>query len=118
MSYKLHLKLFQYIAFSFSPCSFNNPFQDVPDKYKIVTFGKVAPRLGFPKTVTLRSATGQSLPNPFYLATHCSICKVLWASGRAEALEETYSEWQDMSVLAEDGGSAEVLKLALQLKSY
>ena len=114
MSYNLHLKLFQYVAF-FSSYSFVNLLQNVPGKYKLVTFGKDAPIIGFPETVTLKSATGQPLPNPFYLAIHCAICKVLWASGQAEALEQAFCELEDTSVLAEDGGSAEVLKLALQL---
>ena len=70
--------------------------------------------LGFPGTVMLKSATGQPLPNPFYLAIHCAICKVLWASGRAEALEQAFREWEDTTVLAEDGGSADMLMLALQ----
>ena len=96
------------------PYSFYNPLQDVPGKYKIVTFGKMAPRLGFPETVMLKSATGQPLPNPFYLAIHCAICKVLWASGRGEALEQAFHEWELTGVLAEDGGSADVLMLALQ----
>ena len=79
-----------------------------------MTFGKIAPKLGFPEAVMLKSATGQPLPNPFYLAIHCAICKVLWASGRAEALEQAFREWEDTSVLAEDGGSADVLMLAFQ----
>jgi len=62
----------------------------------------------------LKSATGQPLPNPFYLAIHCAICKVLWASGRAEALEQAFREWEDTSVLAEDEGSVDVLILAFQ----
>ena len=99
---------------SFSHTSFFNPLQDVVGKYKLVTFGKIAPRLGFPELVMLKSATGQSPPNPIYLAIHCAICKVLWASGRAEGLEQAFREWEDTVVLAEDGGSAEVLMLALQ----
>jgi len=112
----LHSKPFRYAAFfpSFSPYSIYNPLQDVADEYKLVTFGKIAPRAGFLETVMLKSATGQPLPNPFYLAIHCAICKVLWASGRAEALEQAFREWEDTSVLAEDGGSAELLMLALQ----
>ena len=35
-----------------------------------------------------------------------------------QASEQAFSEWEDMSVLAEDGESEEVLKLALQLKAY
>jgi len=53
---------------------------DVSGKYKVVTFGKTAPTLEFPKTVIGRSATGQPLPNLFYPTIHCAICKVLWAS--------------------------------------
>jgi hypothetical protein len=96
------------------PYSFYNPLQDVTGKYKLVTFGKIAPMIGLPETVLLKSATGQPLPNPFYLAIHCAICKVLWASGRAEALEQAFHELEETDVLAEDGGSAEVLMLALQ----
>ncbi len=112
----MHSKPFRYVAFfpSFSPYSFYNPLQDVADKYTLLTFGTAAPMVGFPKTVMLKSATGQPLPNPIYLAIHCAICKVLWASGRAEALEQAFREWEDTDVLAEDGGSAEVLMLALQ----
>jgi hypothetical protein len=62
----------------------------------------------------LKAATGEPLPNPFYLVIHCAICKVLWASGRAEALEQAFREWEEIDVLAQDGGSGEVLMLALQ----
>ena len=104
----------------FPSYSFYNLLQNVPGEYKLVTFGEKAPLLGFPETVMLRSVTGQPLPNPDYFAIHWAICKVFWASGRAEALEQVFCEWQDTSALAEDGGSAEVLKLALQwsLKAY
>ncbi|KIM32602.1 hypothetical protein M408DRAFT_326385 [Serendipita vermifera MAFF 305830] len=91
-------------------------FEAVPDtanKYKLLTFGKVAPRLGFPETVTLKSNTSAPVPSPFYLALHCAICKVLWASGRAEALEALLEEWEDTTVLAKDGSSAQLLDLAI-----
>ena len=106
--YNLHLKPFQYIVFfpSLFLYSFYNPLQDVAGKYKLVTFGKKAPKAGFPETVTLKSATGQPLPNPFYLAVHCAICKVFWESGRAEAFEEVFrcnddkeGNWEVMDVL-------------------
>ncbi|KIM32480.1 hypothetical protein M408DRAFT_20765 [Serendipita vermifera MAFF 305830] len=91
-------------------------FEAVPDttnKYRLVTFGKIAPRLGFPDTVILKSNNGDPVPSPFYLAVHCAICKVLWASGRAEALEALLEDWEDSTVLANDGSSADLLALAI-----
>ena len=112
----MHSRPFQYVAIfgSFSPHSFHNALQDVAGKYKLVTFGKIVPTLGFPEAVVLKSATGHPLPNPFYLAIHCAICKVLWASGRVEALEQALFECEDTFLLEEDGGSADALMSALQ----
>ncbi|KIM32603.1 hypothetical protein M408DRAFT_326386 [Serendipita vermifera MAFF 305830] len=55
------------------------------NKYNIVTFGKTAPKLGFPQSVTFTSSNGDPVPNPFYLAVHHAICSVYWASGRAKS---------------------------------
>ena len=89
------------MSHSFPSFSFYNPLQGVAGEYKLVTFGKIAPKLRLPETVMLKLATREPPPNPLYLAIHCAICKVLWVSGRAEALEQALREREVTDVLAE-----------------
>ena len=81
--------------------------------YRVHTWGKVAPRLGLPKTVKLTSATGAPCPNPAFLALHCAICQVLWSSSRAEELKEVLEDLAEVSLLAPDGSSANLINIAI-----
>ncbi|KAI0705077.1 hypothetical protein C8T65DRAFT_653143 [Cerioporus squamosus] len=89
------------------------PLPDTPHTYRVRTWGKVAPRLGLPKTVRLSSASGAPLPNPAYLALHCAICRVLWSSSRAEELKEVLEELEEVTLLAPDGSSANLINIAI-----
>ena len=68
----------------------------------------------FPTTVTFTSATGDPLPHADFLALHCAICRVLHASGAAEALDLLFRDWGETMVLASDGSSADLLSVAMQ----
>ncbi|KAI8993893.1 hypothetical protein BD414DRAFT_534974 [Trametes punicea] len=90
------------------------PLSDSPHTYAVRTWGKVAPRLGLPKTVKLTSASpGATLPNPAYLALHCAICRVLWASARAEELKDVLDDLEEVALLAADGSSANLINIAI-----
>ncbi|PIL35860.1 hypothetical protein GSI_01520 [Ganoderma sinense ZZ0214-1] len=89
------------------------PLPDVPNAYKVLTWGKVAPRLGLPKTVKLSSPTDVPLPNPAYLALHAAICKLVWASARAEELTAVLDDLEEVTLLAEDGSSANLINIAI-----
>ncbi|KAI0744199.1 hypothetical protein C8Q80DRAFT_1272767 [Daedaleopsis nitida] len=81
--------------------------------YKVRTWGKVAPRLGLPKTITLTSSSEIPLPNPAYLALHCAICRVLWSSARVEELKEVLEDLEEVILLASDGSSANLINIAI-----
>ena len=91
------------------------PVPDAPNTYNVLTFGKVAPRLGLPKTIKLftSSATDAPLPNPAYLALHAAICRLVWASARAEELTDVLADLEDVTLLAEDGSSANLINIAI-----
>ncbi|TFK81067.1 hypothetical protein K466DRAFT_604815 [Polyporus arcularius HHB13444] len=89
------------------------PVPDAPHTYRVRTWGKVAPRLGLPKTVKLSTASGVPLPNPAYLALHCAICRVLWSSARAEELKEVLEDLEEVTLLAPDGSSANLINMAI-----
>ena len=89
------------------------PIPDAQHTYRVRTWGKVAPRLGLPKTVKLSSASGAPLPNPAYLALHCAICRVLWSSARAEELKAVLEELEEVTLLASDGSSANLINIAI-----
>ncbi|OSD07098.1 hypothetical protein PYCCODRAFT_1431278 [Trametes coccinea BRFM310] len=91
-----------------------DPIPDSPHTYAVRTWGKVAPRLGLPKTVKLTSAAPDTpLPNPAYLALHCAICRVLWASARAEELKDVLDDLEEVALLAADGSSANLINIAI-----
>ncbi|KAI0633516.1 hypothetical protein C8Q77DRAFT_1115420 [Trametes polyzona] len=89
------------------------PLPDAPHTYAVRTWGKVAPRLGLPKTVKLSSASATPLPNPAYLALHCAVCRVLWASARAEELKDVLDDLEEVALLAADGSSANLINIAI-----
>ena len=84
-----------------------------PDTYRVRTWGKVAPRLGLPKTVKLTSANDSPLPDPALLALHCAICCVMWSSGRADELMELLEDLEEVALLAPDGSSANLINVAV-----
>ncbi|KAI6019266.1 hypothetical protein BKA83DRAFT_4303562 [Pisolithus microcarpus] len=53
------------------------------------------------------------LPNPAYPAIHATRIKVAHLSGAAEHIEEVLRRMEDTLVLAEDGGSSEILYTAI-----
>ncbi|KII85756.1 hypothetical protein PLICRDRAFT_178085 [Plicaturopsis crispa FD-325 SS-3] len=53
------------------------------------------------------------LPSPRYLELHAACCKVAHMSGAAEYLDEVMRDIESIGVLAEDGGSADVLVQAM-----
>ncbi|KAH9858974.1 hypothetical protein C2E23DRAFT_800793 [Lenzites betulinus] len=90
------------------------PVPDTPHTYNVRTWGRVAPRLGLPKTIKLASASpGAPLPSPAYLALHCAICRVLWASARAEELKDVLDDLEEVALLAADGSSANLINIAI-----
>ncbi|TBU33647.1 hypothetical protein BD311DRAFT_711563 [Dichomitus squalens] len=89
------------------------PVPDAANTYKVLTWGKVAPRLGLPKTVKLFTSTDAPLPNPTYLALHAAICRLVWASARAEELTDVLTDLEDITLLAEDGSSANLINIAI-----
>ncbi|KAH9892785.1 hypothetical protein C8Q73DRAFT_699459 [Cubamyces lactineus] len=90
------------------------PIPESPNTYAVRTWGKVAPRLGLPKTVKLLStAPDAPLPNPTYLALHCAICRVLWASARGEELKDVLDDLEEVAMLASDGSSANLINIAI-----
>ena len=92
------------------------PVSDATNTYNVLTFGKVAPRLGLPKTVKLftsSAATDAPLPNPAYLALHAAVCRLVWASARAEELTDVLADLEDVTLLAEDGSSANLINIAI-----
>ena len=91
------------------------PIPDAPNTnlYKVLTWGKVAPRLGLPKTVKLFTPTDVPLPNPSYLALHAAVCKLVWTSARAEELTAVVDDLEEVTLLAEDGSSANLINIAI-----
>ncbi|KAI6018913.1 hypothetical protein BKA83DRAFT_4308884 [Pisolithus microcarpus] len=53
------------------------------------------------------------LPNPAYLAIHAACVKVAHLSGATEYIKEVLRRMEDTLVLAEDGGSSEILYTAI-----
>lgn len=53
------------------------------------------------------------LPDPRFLALHAACCKVAQMSGAAEYVDKMDRDLEEMQVLGEDGGSADVLVYAM-----
>ncbi len=53
------------------------------------------------------------LPDARFLALHAACCKVAHMSGAAERIEKVVRDMGELQVLAEDGGSADVLIYAM-----
>ena len=53
------------------------------------------------------------LPNPRYLEIHAACCRVACMSGATDYLDKMRDDVEEIGVLAEDGGSAEVLLHAM-----
>ena len=54
-----------------------------------------------------------ALPSSRYLEIHPACCKVAHTSGAAEYLDRVMRDAEQIGVLAEDGGSADVLSYAM-----
>lgn len=53
------------------------------------------------------------LPDPRFLDLHAACCKVAQMSGAAEYVDRLVRDLEEMQVLGEDGGSADVLVYAM-----
>ncbi|KAI6012252.1 hypothetical protein EDC04DRAFT_2905058 [Pisolithus marmoratus] len=85
-----------------------------PDKYKLEAVDDCLISRS-PKYVTFSTPDPQRLPlpSPTYLAIHAACAKVAHLSGAAEYIEKILRRMEDTCVLAEDGGSAELLHTAI-----
>ncbi|KAJ8475089.1 hypothetical protein ONZ51_g6793 [Trametes cubensis] len=88
--------------------------EDQPNCYNI----KLAPRMArpffIPKRVQFVSHhPGLPLPSPRYLEVHAACCRVAHMSGAAEYLDLIYRHMEELQVLENNGGSADVLSFAL-----
>jgi hypothetical protein len=88
--------------------------QDEPNKYKLEAIGQYF-LSGRPKFVTFTSPDPKTLPlpNPAYLHIHATCAKVAHLSGASEYIELTWRRLEEICVLAEDGGSSELLNEAI-----
>ncbi|KAI6033299.1 hypothetical protein EDC04DRAFT_2897936 [Pisolithus marmoratus] len=70
---------------------------------------------GCPASVTFSTPNPEKypLPNPTYLAIRAACAKVAHLSGAGEYIEKVFRRMEDTRVLAEDGGSSELLHEAL-----
>ncbi|KZT08966.1 uncharacterized protein LAESUDRAFT_757151 [Laetiporus sulphureus 93-53] len=84
----------------------------VENRYHIQTFGRIR---HVPATVTLMSSnpTTLPLPSPKLLALHAACAKVAHLSGAGVYIDKLDQDLDDLDVLADDGGSADVLNHAL-----
>ncbi|KAK0237202.1 hypothetical protein EDD85DRAFT_953213 [Armillaria nabsnona] len=65
---------------------------------------------GLPKRVTLTDASGQiPLPSRRYFQLHDACAKIFHLSGAGEVVEQLFRDVEDLKVLAEDGGSSDLL---------
>ncbi|KAI5988537.1 hypothetical protein EDD15DRAFT_2579972 [Pisolithus albus] len=87
---------------------------EVPNRYKFEAVREffLAGRPGY-VTLSTPDAEQYPLPNPIYLAIHATCAKVAHLSGAAEHIEEILRCMEDTCVLAEDGGSSDVLYTAI-----
>ncbi|KAI6125336.1 hypothetical protein EDD16DRAFT_1690905 [Pisolithus croceorrhizus] len=87
---------------------------EVPNRYKLEAIRDyfLANR---PRYVSFSTPDAEEypLPNRTYLAIHATCAKVAHLSGAAEHIEEVLERMEDTRVLAEDGGSSEVLYTAI-----
>ncbi|SJL15787.1 uncharacterized protein ARMOST_19292 [Armillaria ostoyae] len=84
--------------------------------YKIQTYPSyLKVDYGLPDQVTLTDATGGKipLPNRRYFQLHDACAKIFHLSGAGEVVEQVFRDIQDVKVLAEDGGSHNLLSWAL-----
>lgn len=66
-----------------------------------------------PTKVKFVAHSDHPLPNPQYLFIHAACCRVAHLSGAAKYLDEIFLDMEELSVLAEDGASANSLVYAL-----
>lgn len=85
-----------------------------PDRYKLAATRDVF-LVQRPKYATFSTPNPQRLPlpSPTYLAIHAACAKVAHFSGAGEYIRKILRHMEDTRVLAEDGGSAELLHMAM-----
>ncbi|KAK0217686.1 hypothetical protein EDD85DRAFT_1029431 [Armillaria nabsnona] len=84
--------------------------------YKIQTYPSyLKVDYGLPDQVTLTDATGGKipLPNRRYFQLHDACAKIFHLSGAGDVMEQVFRDIQNVNVLAEDGGSHNLLSWAL-----
>lgn len=70
--------------------------QDIPNRYKVVTFFASADLLNLPLTVTFTTTDPQlALPSARYLGIHAACCRLAHMSGAAKYLDELDHETED-----------------------
>ncbi|KAI6030002.1 hypothetical protein EDC04DRAFT_3065675 [Pisolithus marmoratus] len=85
-----------------------------PNTYRLEAANKLW-LFGRPEYVTFSTPDPEKypLPNPTYLALHATCAKVAHLSGAREYIEEVSRRMEDTCVLAEDGGSSDILHEAI-----
>ncbi|KAI0312630.1 hypothetical protein OF83DRAFT_1145133, partial [Amylostereum chailletii] len=88
---------------------------DIPNCYNIKTVmpGLLTPEQATGVTLTTPDPAHLPLPDPNLLALHAACAKVAHLSGAGEHVDRIFRDIEEIGVLAEDGGSAEVLYQAL-----
>lgn len=65
--------------------------------------------------ITFSTDTGLPLPDPRFLALHAACARVLHTIAMTEVIDRIIEDWENTTVLAEDGSSAELLTYALSM---
>ncbi|PBL00206.1 hypothetical protein ARMGADRAFT_1072583 [Armillaria gallica] len=92
------------------------PDEDNLNTYKIQTYPSYLKiDYGLPDQVTLTDATGGKIPLPSrrYFQLHDACAKIFHLSGAGDVVEQVFRDIQNVNVLAEDGGSHNLLSWAL-----
>ena len=79
----------------------------LPSRVTFAVHEQELPKYKHPGTAKL------PLPDPRYLEIHAACCRVAYMSGATEHLNQVMRDMEDTTILAEDGGSAEVLAHAM-----
>lgn len=86
--------------------------------YRITVAPSLAPlrqNMGLPEEVQFVSHHDDlPLPSPRYLEIHAACCRIAHLSGAAEYIDNLLRAVEELDVLAEDGGSADVLAYAFR----
>lgn len=68
----------------------------------------------YPRTITFNPRDLRlAVPDPRYLALHAACAKVAHLSGAGLYMDQVHRDMEELSVLSQDGSSADVLRYAL-----